>query len=106
MSENNERFEDLKDAYVLDALPVEERRSFEEYLVAHPERQAEIDEAYRQTPFSSIKVELGPSILSRTLWLIFFVALSPVVFLWLTQYSTAVIVVGMVLYVFLVSALI
>jgi anti-sigma-K factor RskA len=44
MSENNERFEDLKDAYVLDALPVEERRSFEEYLVAHPERQAEIDE--------------------------------------------------------------
>src|SRR5919202_3704951 len=45
MSEmNNERFEDLKDAYVLDALPAEERRSFEEYLVAHPERQAEIDE--------------------------------------------------------------
>jgi anti-sigma-K factor RskA len=44
MSENNERFEDLKEAYVLDALPVEERRSFEEYLVAHPERQAEIDE--------------------------------------------------------------
>ena len=45
MSEmNNERFEDLKDAYVLDALPEEERRSFEEYLAAHPERQAEIDE--------------------------------------------------------------
>jgi anti-sigma-K factor RskA len=45
MSEMNyERFEDLKDAYVLDALPEEERRSFEEYLVAHPERQAEIDE--------------------------------------------------------------
>ena len=45
MSEmNNERFEDLKDAYVLDALPDEERRSFEEYLAAHPERQAEIDE--------------------------------------------------------------
>jgi anti-sigma-K factor RskA len=41
---NNERFEDLKDAYVLDALPQEERRSFEEYLAAHPERQAEIDE--------------------------------------------------------------
>ena len=41
---NNEIFEDLKDAYVLDALPEEERRSFEEYLAAHPERQAEIDE--------------------------------------------------------------
>jgi len=45
MSEmNNERFEDLKDAYVLDALPEEERRIFEEFLAAHPERQAEIDE--------------------------------------------------------------
>jgi anti-sigma-K factor RskA len=45
MSEmNHERFEDLKDAYVLGALPEEERLSFEEYLVAHPERQAEIDE--------------------------------------------------------------
>lgn len=45
MSEmNHERFEDLKDAYVLDALPDEERRSFEDYLAAHPERQAEIDE--------------------------------------------------------------
>jgi anti-sigma-K factor RskA len=41
---NHERFEDLKDAYVLDALPEEERRSFEEYLAAHPERRAEIDE--------------------------------------------------------------
>jgi anti-sigma-K factor RskA len=45
MSEmNNERFEYLKDAYVLDALPEEERRSFEDFLAAHPERQAEIDE--------------------------------------------------------------
>jgi anti-sigma-K factor RskA len=45
MSEMNyERFEDLKDAYVLGALPEEERRSFEDYLAAHPERQAEIDE--------------------------------------------------------------
>jgi anti-sigma-K factor RskA len=41
---NQERFEDLKDAYVLDALPEEERRSFDEYLAANPERQAEIDE--------------------------------------------------------------
>jgi anti-sigma-K factor RskA len=45
MSEmNNERFEDLKDAYVLGALSEEERLSFEEYLAAHPERQAEVDE--------------------------------------------------------------
>jgi anti-sigma-K factor RskA len=45
MSEmNNERFEDLKDAYVLDALPEEERLLFEDYLAAHPERQAEIEE--------------------------------------------------------------
>ena len=45
MSEmNHERFEDLKDAYVLGALPEEEKLSFEEYLASHPERQAEIDE--------------------------------------------------------------
>src|ERR671920_214346 len=45
MSEmNNERFEDLKDAYVLGALPEEERLIFEDYLAAHPERQAEVDE--------------------------------------------------------------
>jgi anti-sigma-K factor RskA len=41
---NNERFEDLKDAYVLDALPEEEKREFEEFLASHPERQAEIEE--------------------------------------------------------------
>ncbi len=41
---NNEIFEDLKGAYVLDALPEEERRDFEDYLAVHPERQAEIDD--------------------------------------------------------------
>ena len=41
---NHERFEELKDAFVLCALPDEERREFEEYLASHPERQAEIDE--------------------------------------------------------------
>ena len=41
---NHVRFEELKDAYVLGALPEEERREFEEYLAAHPERQAEIGE--------------------------------------------------------------
>ena len=45
MSEmNKERFEDLREAYVLGALPEEERRSFEDYLAAHPELQTEIDE--------------------------------------------------------------
>ncbi len=41
---DHERFDELKDAFVLGALPEEERREFEEYLAAHPERQAEIDE--------------------------------------------------------------
>ena len=37
-------FDELKDAYVLGALPEDERADFEAYLAAHPERQAEIDE--------------------------------------------------------------
>ena len=41
---DQERFDELKDAFVLGALPEEERREFEEYLASHPERQAEIDE--------------------------------------------------------------
>jgi anti-sigma-K factor RskA len=41
---DRERFDELKDAFVLGALPEEERREFEEYLMAHPERQAEIEE--------------------------------------------------------------
>jgi anti-sigma-K factor RskA len=41
---NHTRFEELKDAYVLGTLAEEERREFEEYLAAHPERQAEIEE--------------------------------------------------------------
>jgi anti-sigma-K factor RskA len=41
---NHVRFEELKDAFVLGALPEEERREFEEYLTSHPERGAEIDE--------------------------------------------------------------
>jgi len=40
----HERFEDLKDAYVLGALPEEERLEFEQYLVAHPDLQVEIEE--------------------------------------------------------------
>jgi anti-sigma-K factor RskA len=41
---DRERFDELKDAFVLGALPEVERREFEEYLMAHPERQAEIEE--------------------------------------------------------------
>jgi anti-sigma-K factor RskA len=41
---NHKRFDEVKDAYVLGALPEQERRELEEYLAAHPERQAEIDE--------------------------------------------------------------
>jgi anti-sigma-K factor RskA len=37
-------FEELKDAFVLGALPEEERREFEEYLASHPERRTEIEE--------------------------------------------------------------
>jgi anti-sigma-K factor RskA len=41
---DQERFEDLKDAYVLGALPEEERLEFERYLASHPDLQAEMEE--------------------------------------------------------------
>ena len=41
---NQERFEDLKDSYVLGALPEEERLEFERYLGAHPELQADVED--------------------------------------------------------------
>jgi anti-sigma-K factor RskA len=41
---NHERFDELKEPYVLGALADDERREFERYLEAHPERQAEVDE--------------------------------------------------------------
>ncbi len=37
-------FDDLRDAYVLGALPDDERASVEAYLALHPERQAEVDD--------------------------------------------------------------
>jgi anti-sigma-K factor RskA len=43
-SMDQERFEDLKDSYVLGALPEEERLEFERYLVEHPELQAEVED--------------------------------------------------------------
>jgi anti-sigma-K factor RskA len=41
---DHERFDELKDAYVLGALSEGERRELEEYLAAHPVRQAEVQE--------------------------------------------------------------
>ena len=41
---NEDRFHELKDAYVLGALPEDERVDFEEYLGSHPEHHAEIEE--------------------------------------------------------------
>ncbi len=41
---DQERFEDLKGAYVLGALPEEERLEFEQYLAAHPHLQVEIED--------------------------------------------------------------
>jgi anti-sigma-K factor RskA len=40
---NHVRFEEYKEAYVLGALPEEEREEFEEYLASHPEQEVEID---------------------------------------------------------------
>jgi anti-sigma-K factor RskA len=74
MSEmNNERFEDLKDAYVLGALPEEERLSFEDYLAAHPERQAEVDELGAVAgllAFSPQEQEPSPELRSRIIELV------------------------------------
>jgi len=71
MSEmNNERFEDLKDAYVLGALPEEERLSFADYLAAHPERQAEVDELGAVAgllAFSLQEQEPSPELRSRVM---------------------------------------
>jgi len=71
MSEmNHERFDDLKDAYVLGALPEEEKLRFEEYLAAHPERQAEIDELGAVAgllAFSPEEQEPSPELRSRVM---------------------------------------
>ena len=39
-----DRFDDLKEAYVLGALTEGEHREFEDYLIEHPELQAEVDD--------------------------------------------------------------
>lgn len=59
------RFDELKDAYVLRALPDDERRAFEEYLMDHPEYQAEIDELSGLAgllALSTVEVEPSPEL--------------------------------------------
>lgn len=41
---DRERFEDLKEAYALGALPEPDRRWFESYLAAHPELSSDVDD--------------------------------------------------------------
>lgn len=41
---NRERFEELKEAYALCALPENEKREMEEYLAAHPDLRSEVEE--------------------------------------------------------------
>lgn len=41
---NRERFEELKEAYALGALPESEKREIEEYLAAHPDLRSEVEE--------------------------------------------------------------
>jgi anti-sigma-K factor RskA len=54
---DHERFEGLKDAYVLGAMTEEERREFEEYLAVHPERQAEMEELNAVTSLLALSPE-------------------------------------------------
>jgi len=59
---DHERFDELKEAFVLGALPEAERGELEEYLAAHPERQAEIDELGAVTALLALSPqELEPS---------------------------------------------
>jgi anti-sigma-K factor RskA len=47
---DHERFEELKEAYVLGALPKEDRREFEEYFAAYPESSAPMPSCWRSHP--------------------------------------------------------
>jgi anti-sigma-K factor RskA len=59
---DRERFEDLRDAYVLGALPEGERTEFERYLGAHPELQPEIEDMGAFAGLLALSVpELEPS---------------------------------------------
>ncbi len=65
---DQERFEDLKDAYALGALPEEERLEFERYLVARPDLQTEVEElsiVARLLAFSVREQEPAPELRRR-----------------------------------------
>lgn len=67
---NEERFHELKDAYVLGALPEGERADFEAYLAAHPEHQAEIDDLgglAGMLAFAPTEHEPAPGLRSRVM---------------------------------------
>src|SRR3712207_9205578 len=70
---DRDRFDELKDAFVLGALPEDERREVEEYLARHPERQAEIDELGAVAgllAFSPQEQEPPPELRSRVMELV------------------------------------
>ena len=65
---DQERFEDLKDAYVLGALLEEERLEIERYLAAHPDLQAEMEELSTVAgllAFSVLEQEPSPDLRRR-----------------------------------------
>jgi anti-sigma-K factor RskA len=85
---DQERFEDLKDSYVLGALPEEERLEFERYLMAHPDLQAEVEDLgavagllafspreqepppeLRRRIMATVEAEAAPPRTSRRSWL-------------------------------------
>lgn len=51
------RFEDLLEPYALNALSKEEREEFEDYLLAHPECQAQVDELVAVTSLLALAPE-------------------------------------------------
>jgi len=64
------RFDELKGAYVLGAIPEEDRRVFEEYLAAHPEQQAEVDELRTVTDLLALSArqqEPSPALKQRVM---------------------------------------
>ena len=67
---DHERFEELKDAYVLGALAEEERQEVEDYLAVHPERQAvvvELSAVVGMLALSPEEHEPSPELRSRIL---------------------------------------
>ena len=62
---NRERFEELKEAYALGALPEDEERVMEEYLADHPELRYEVEELSALSnllAFSPVEYEPPPTL--------------------------------------------